>query len=248
MRWAVIRILLVGVLTLALYALGIGLLDLIPGTDIRQPLPWWWAGAATIGWAYATWNFGDALLDVWDAIKRKRARRYVAGGLWRSRSDFLQGVACLCWAIAGVLAILQWSTPDVRTSFLLAGAASLVLNQGWNRIDRERISRMPSVISETRALERLLAARAVDGQAMERTAAALAADIRALGHDIDNRLSLPVGALEIQRARPGLPADEAATIDAGLAALSDYTEFVKRLHKHAKELDPSLHQPQERGA
>jgi hypothetical protein len=154
----------------------------------------------------------------------------MAGGLWRLRSDAFQGACCTVWAGAGALAIVQWGNQEVRTALILAGALAIVVNQVWNRIDRERISHMPR---PTR-----------DAEALETIAIQLAADARRMGHDIFNDLQVPVGTLELLRERPGLTHEEIEEIDLSLKALLDLAAHIARLHQHARNLDPSLRGPQ----
>lgn len=230
MRRAVALMLLVGLATLALYGLALMAVTLLPDADIVSPLPISWTGAFALATVFAGWNLWDSLLDARAAHRRRATRRTIAGGWWRLRSDALQGACCTSWAGAGVLAILQWGTQEIRTALILAGALALVANQVWNRIDRERISHMPR---PTR-----------DAEALETIAIQLAADARTIGHDVASSLQAPVGTLSLLRERPDLTPQEVEDIDLSMKALLDLAAHVQRLHQHARSIDPSLRGPQ----
>jgi hypothetical protein len=149
-RRATAGMLLVGLATLALYALALLAVDFVPGADIRSPLPIWWTGAFAVAVAFAAWNVWDSWLDARAAYRRGSPERTRAGGLWRLRSDMLQGSCCAAMAGAGALAIVQWGTVELRTTIILLAALMLVVNQVWNRIDRERVSRMTAPVADAR--------------------------------------------------------------------------------------------------
>lgn len=149
MRTAWVRMVAVAVTTLALYLLTLLAADTL-GLDIRQPLPIAWSGAFAVAVAFAGWNVWDSLLDARAAYTLKRPQRTIAGGIWRLRSDLLQGACCTAMLAAGMLAIVQVSTPEVRAAVIFVASLTLVANQLWNRLDRERIMRMPSPAEDAR--------------------------------------------------------------------------------------------------
>lgn len=221
------RMMLVGGGTVACYTLALLLVRLWPGgAEIVQPAPVWWVGAFAVGVAFAAWNLWDSLLDVRRVFVRHRPQRVIAGGFWRLRSDALQGACCTAWAAAGALSLVQWGTADQRAGLITAGALALVVNQAWNRIDRERIVRMPSAHAEART--------------MEQVAVSLAADARRMGHDVRDTLQLPVGVLELLRTHHDLTPSEAAEIDLAVGALVTLAEHVAALHARVRALDPTL--------
>lgn len=141
---------LLGLVVLALYALALLLVNMIPGVDVVQPYPISWTAAFALGTVFAGWNFYDALLDARAAYRKGEGQRIVAGGLWRLRSDILQGACCATMAAAGALAIVQWGGIETRTALLAAAGLALVANQIWNRLDRERVTRMPPTDHDAR--------------------------------------------------------------------------------------------------
>lgn len=226
MRRAAALMVLVGLVTLACYALALLLVTLLPGADIVSALPISWTGAFALATVFAGWNLWDSLLDARAAHRRRATRRTIAGGWWRLRSDALQGACCTAWAGAGALAIVQWAGPETRTALILSGALAIVANQVWNRIDRERISHMPR---PTR-----------DAEALETIAIQLAADARTVGHDVANDLQMPVTTFSLLRERPDLTPQEVEDIDLSMTALLNLGAHVARIHQHARSLDPSL--------
>lgn len=144
------RMVLVALSTLALYGLALLLVNLLPGADIVQPYPIWWTGAFAVAVAFAGWNVWDSLLDARAAFRRGEPQRIIAGGLWRLRSDALQGACCTAMAGAGALAIVQWGGLEGRTALISVAALALVANQVWNRVDRERVMRMPPTDHDAR--------------------------------------------------------------------------------------------------
>jgi hypothetical protein len=220
------QMILVELVTIAAYIVTLEIVVLLPGgIEVVSPLAEWWTGAWLGGAVFGAWNLWDSALDARDAYRRGKSSRIKAGGIWRMRSDLLQCVACVMMVAAGCLAIVQWSSPDVRTALILVGGLAVICNQAWNRIDRERVTRMPSSGIESRAMERL--------------AQDIAADARLFGHEFDNIISLPVGTLEILRVRPGTTREEAEQINASVIALLTLAEHVHALHQRIKAKDPS---------
>ncbi len=220
------RMILVVLTVLALYGAALLGLQFVPGADIVQVGPISWTGVFLVAVAFAGWNVWDSLLDARSAYRRHATKRVIAGGLWRLRSDTLQGACCTAMAGAGALAIVQWGTVEIRAAIIASAGVLLVINQIWNRADRERIQRMPGAISEARAMELL--------------AIELAADVRMVGHDLNDNLQVIVGALEVVRQRPDLSPTEAGMIDAATSTVMNLAAHVRVLHEHAKERDPSL--------
>jgi hypothetical protein len=136
--------------TLALYALALMGLQHIPGVDILMPFPIFWVGAFSVAVVFAAWNVWDDTLDARATYQKGAPSRTIAGALWRLRSDALQGACCTAMAGAGALAIVQWGNIEIRTACITAAAVALVANQIWNRLDRERVVRMPSASEEAR--------------------------------------------------------------------------------------------------
>lgn len=229
------RMALVGLVVLALYALVLLGLAFVPGADIVMPLPISWTGMFAVAVAFAAWNLWDSLLGMRGAVRGDRPARMIAGSFWHLRSDALQGACCTALAGAGALAIVQWGGAEVRTALLTAGGVAIAVNQVWNRLDRERVQRMPGPISEARAMEHL--------------AIALAADARRMGHDVAETLQYPVGVLEMLRIRPGLTEQEVAEIDAAVGQLVALAEHIQALHQQVRAHDPSVRdQPGEAAA
>jgi hypothetical protein len=222
---------LVGLVTLAVYALALLTVERLPGIDIASPLAIWWTGAWLLGGVFGVWNLWDSALDARDAYRRRKSKRIRAGGIWRLRSDALQCSACVMMVAAGLLAILQLGSPDIRTGLILTGGLAVICNQAWNRIDRERVIRMPSSSVEARAMTRL--------------ATEIAADARQMGHDVANTIMQPVAVLEMLRNRPGTFPADVEDIDEAIDALISLTEHVHTLHQHVKERDPSYEKPPE---
>lgn len=230
MREATARMALVALSTLAVYGLVLTAISQTPGVDIRMPLPAVWVAAFAVAVVFSAWNLWDSLLDTRAAFKGGRSRRVIAGGLWRLRSDALQGACCTAMAGAGALAIVQWGSPEIRTALILAAAVLLVANQVWNRYDRERVMRMPSAENDARQLERL--------------AAEIASDAREGFHEVGNTLQHPVAVLDLLRTRPGITPGEVEEIDDAIGALTDLAVHVRLLHERVRALDPSLRRPQ----
>lgn len=229
---ALAQVVLLGTATLILYTGVLALISYLPGTDIRSPLSIGWTGAFALATVFATWNFWDSLLDVRAAYRRGAPARTIAGGFWRLRSDALQGACCVAMAGAGTLAIIQWSTMEVRTAILLSAGVFIVTNQVWNRVDRERLWRMPSPTA--------------DRQAMRWLATQIAADARVGFHSVGNTLQVPIGVLELLRIRPGLTTEEVIAISEAIAALLDLADEVEALHDNVRLLDPSIHRNPEK--
>lgn len=225
MNGVLVRMAFVTLLTLAGFGLVLGIVSTLPGLDIVMPLPIWWVATFWVGVVFATWNLWDSVLDARAAFLRGRADRILLGGLWRMRSDALQCMTCCAMVAAGCLAILQFGTVEIRTGLILAGGITLVVNQLWNRLDRERIMRMPPLSGGAREMEQL--------------AMRIAADARQMGHDIRDGLQMPVGELELLRSRPGMTAQEVADIDAAITALMKLADHIQALHQRVKASDPS---------
>lgn len=227
MRRPITQMMLVGLTTLCMFGIAVLLADRIPGVDVALPIALYWTCAWLLGAVFGGWNLRDSIRGSRATYRLERSTAATkAGGLWLLRSDFLQCSACLAMVAAGILAILQWSTVDVRTALILVGGLSIVINQVWNRLDRERVTRMPSVRDETRAMERL--------------AAEIAASARRLGHDIANAINGPVGTLELLRARPGTTPEEAAEIGEAINTLVALADHVRTLHASIRASDPRL--------
>lgn len=226
MREAVARMVLVALAVVATYGLLLVLIEQSPLVDVRNPLAVGWTGIFLLGLAFAAWNAGDSVLDIWGAIRKHRPRRILAGGQWLARSNGLQGVTCLMLAAVGWSVILMWGTAEQRAWLLMAGGAALVVNQIWNRLDRERVQRLPGAASEARLMEQL--------------AVALAADARRMGHDVAETLQYPVGVLEMLRLRPGLTEQEVAEIDRAVTQLVALAEHIRDLHQQVRAHDPSV--------
>jgi hypothetical protein len=215
---------LLGLVTLAVYTLALILIDLTPGMDVVQPLAVGWTGAWLLGSVFGARNLWDATLDVKSAYRRERSATVKAGGLWLMRSDFLQCSACLLMVSAGGLAILQWSSPEVRTGLILAGGLSVVINQVWNRLDRERVIRMPSIDSERRSLERL--------------AREIAVDARVMGHLVANELSEPVGLIDLVLETAVLTPQHRVDLVTARDRMLDLSEHISALHQEIRNLEP----------
>jgi hypothetical protein len=134
---------LVALVTLAAYGLALALLTALPGVDVAQPPAIAWTAGFAVAVAFGAWNVWDSLLDARAAYRRGETARIIAGGLWRLRSDALQGASCTAMAAAGALVIVQWGSLEVRAAIIAVAGLTLAANQVWNRIDRERVLRMP---------------------------------------------------------------------------------------------------------
>jgi hypothetical protein len=230
-RIAIARMALVALAILAAYGLVLLLIEQSPYVEVRNYLALGWTAVFLVGLGFATWNAYDSVLDVWDAFKRHRPRRIVAGGQWLARSNVLQGIACLMLALTGWSVILMLGTAELRAGLLVGGGVALVANQVWNRLDRERLQRLPGPSSEVRAMEAL--------------AAELAADTRTFGHDFDDALQFPVGVLEVLKTRADITPQEVLDIEAAVVVLTDLGAALGVLHARARALDPTLHPPEE---
>lgn len=186
--WA--RMGLVVLLVLAAYALALIVVTMLPGADIVMPYAVGWTGAFAVAVAFAGWNVWDSLLDARAAYRRQETARIIAGGLWRLRSDALQGACCTAMAGAGALAIVQWGGVEVRAAIIAVAGLTLCANQLLNRVDRERVLRMPLAVE---------GARYHAAQAVIRRLEAEAATHRADKHDALNRATTSV--LEVQLIR-----------------------------------------------
>jgi hypothetical protein len=230
-RIALARMALVAFSILAAYGLVLVLIEQSPYVEVRNYLALGWTAIFLVALGFAIWNSYDSVLDVWDVIKQHRPLRIVAGGQWLARSNVLQGVVCLVMAATGWSVILMLGTAELRAGLLMAGGLALAANQVWNRLDRERLQRLPGPASEVRAMEAL--------------AAELAADTRTFGHDFDDALQFPVGVLEVLKTRSDITPQEVFDIEAAVVVLTDLGAALGALHQRARALDPTLQPPED---
>jgi hypothetical protein len=230
-RIAIARMVLVAFSILAGYGLALVAIEQSPFYEVRNYLALGWTAVFLVGVGFASWNAYDSVLDVWDAFKRHRPRRIVAGGQWLARSNVLQGIACLMLALTGWSVILMLGSAELRAGLLVAGGLALVANQVWNRLDRERLQRLPGPSSEVRAMEALAIEIALAG--------------RQLGHDANDHLAAAVIALELVKDAPGLSADERKVCYGAIESLLELGEMIGSAHQRIRRLDPTLHPPEE---
>lgn len=204
------------------------LLVLVLGEFVEGEPLWvaalYWSGAFWLGFVFACWNLYDAVLDTWSAVRGRQSQRTVVAGFWFSRSDLFQALGCLFMLLAGLTVVLGISTPSTRSVLIFLGGAMLVVNQVWNRFDRERLRRAPY-----RSRAALMRARAV----------AIAALGRALGHDIPAGLTAPVGIVDTLAHDRAVDVTTRAQLAEAVGLLLALTERVHALHREIRDLDPS---------
>lgn len=184
----------------------------------------YWSGAFWLGLIFAIWNLFDATLDTLAALAGRHSQRTVVAGLWFVRSDLFQALGCLFMLAAGLTVVLGIAGPQDRSILIFLGGAMLVINQVWNRLDRERLRRSPH-----RSQANLMRARAI----------AIAALGRALGHDIPDRLTVPLGILEALSVDPNIPPAYRAQSGIGAESIIGLAAEVRDLHRQIRDLDPS---------
>ena len=192
--------------------------------EINQPFVTWWTGAWLLGLVFAGWNSVDAVIDTWSVMHPMQSTRNVAGAFWLMRSEMLKSLACLCMASAGVIAMFLWGSIEIRVLLLCAGGLCIVVNEIGNRVDRERIEKMPPSSRAAR---------------MEQLAVEIAGLGRSLGHIANNLAAVQVGTLEDLQRSSNLTNEQREDIEAVEILMMSLADELQAVHQRIRDLDPS---------